>query len=500
MSAAAQPLATKTTVSRQPFPLTDDACRRLLVVQLAARKEREVAASAAAWATQLRTEGPVWQLIGVRVAPALAQWLSTIHTLVGVLNSRPPVDARPRYREWLVPAQQLAAAWPPSDLPAWESLLAASPMRDNLLLRAIVARVLGDGLAAVSVPKAVGAPLLTLLRADLKFAAEVALPPSAAARAEAAEYVFAAEQETGWPALQLVAVELREALAKANQAQERLRMGGTSAAAPPPANPITRDLAVAVGELEKLLALGSSGWPILKGEVLRQRLGLRELLVMAKAATRDPWALSDDRLPHWIESLTPPTVTPSADAAPSPADSLSDLPQPAELSPPAADAPAEPHPLSRLIDRLASDSDPRARQFAVRLQPLANLPFVPAAGTGPAPSLAENRKLLACLIYLDELAQQEQGSVAWIASAREVLRGLIDQLGVFVVLDGQLVGKTLIEVAKLVAPIGYVPTRRVPAGNIGKVQQPGYAIRSAGRIGDVICQAKILIARPPTSA
>jgi hypothetical protein len=121
------------------------------------------------------------------------------------------------------------------------------------------------------------------------------------------------------------------------------------------------------------------------------------------------------------------------------------------------------------------------------------------ASTANGFSADDSRKLLACLIFLDELAAHEQNPPGWVPSARAVLRDWVAQCGRFVVLGDQLIGRPLAEVAKLVVAVGHVSTSRVPPGQIGRIRQPGYALKQEGLVADVICPAKVLIARAPAS-
>ena len=138
-----------------------------------------------------------------------------------------------------------------------------------------------------------------------------------------------------------------------------------------------------------------------------------------------------------------------------------------------------------LAAALAADGEPGAATFGRRVGEV-------LAASGHA----RVRLLLGDLIYLDELEAGSGRPSAWVRTGREPLLALARTLAECEVLDEQLVGLPVRQVADLVTSVGIDDQARPgPSHRVTRVERPGYACDFPDGGRQVLATASVRIAR-----
>lgn len=372
-----------------------------------------------------------------RLGPRLAGLIALGRRLGPDAPSGSPRDA------WRRAARQLDAGWRADDPDAWWPALLELTDQGNGLARAVVSGCLADAVDGARCPKAVLAALHRLRGHDGAPYRHLSVPPAPDAPWDD-DYLIP-------PADDAALAPLRTALAP---------LATDADAIAPSLSPEAMERAETVRAWQAQVEAFSAGWPVSRSGLVRILYALRDRgpgLPAAAAAALDA-ALAD-----WGQAAGPPGPAPAPCPDPAPG--------------PSAD------PLPRLIDHLLAAETPAARAFGLRLH---------EAATSEGPQ--RSRKLLGCLIYLDELAEGVGPARAWPRHARELLREAVRCLPDCEVLDRELVGRPILQVTDAAITVGL--DDRAPPGapnTVTRVERPGYAVRLPDGRRQVLVKARVRI-------
>lgn len=145
--------------------------------------------------------------------------------------------------------------------------------------------------------------------------------------------------------------------------------------------------------------------------------------------------------------------------------------------------------LGPIIQRLEQETDFAAQQFAERIRNL-----VPMGGDRFERGVWQ-RRLLHCLMEIDDQLARPGVPPAWLGNVRTALREVLTSGNEYVVLDRQLVRRSIRSQSHLAEAIDYCVSPGTPSHHIIRVIRPGYALRRSDGTLDVVQRAKVLLAQ-----
>ncbi len=213
--------------------------------------------------------------------------------------------------------------------------------------------------------------------------------------------------------------------------------------------------AVVVRSWADLADAYAAGWPVARAE-----LGRALVELSARRSDLPPESIAN-ALTRWGETAVPLSTEPQS-------------------------VPTGPRdPVDEMASRLGTEASSEARSFGQRLL---------EAGTRDDPDRA--RRLVGCLISLDELAEGQGRGWGWLRPVRDRLLEVVRAEGGCEVLDDSLIGQPVRMLADEVIAVGM--DDRSPPGShnrVTKVGRPGYALRLPDGSRQVLAKALVYLGR-----
>ncbi len=446
-----------------------------------------------------------------RVAPALEEGLNRrlecIERLAETIAQDTAASRPQRLTDWLQWAEQLVESRE-SLGGDWETLLESGAEEDNLLLQACVSQSLHEAATAEGAHAGLIAAASVIRQADARRLEGLSLPPAEGRRLDWRRYFHRGQRPNALAA----GKETNEALADLLD-----QVSAESDEAPPTAEgesaprlALDTVFIAAQREFTELWRLADLGWPIETDALVACATLLRERLVLLARRCgphRDDMRQAAERLTPRLDAIVreltgqpcpqlegdapdhaeTAAVETRADQPPRDETPPRDEPATPRDLPPAMVAPWVPQVLA-VVDSLAASPDPEAQEWTWRVQAWLD-PARTCSSSADTP-----RRVLSCLLDLDDRLAQPGRSPPWMTTLQAQLRDALRAEGRYTVLDRQLLGRPIASCSDLADAVGYVDASLMPR-HIARIVQPGYAAISTSGSQEVLRRAKVLLAR-----
>jgi hypothetical protein len=393
--------------------------------------------------------------------------LQCVVGLIQRMGSASEVTGPPMRLQWYTWAVRISQLWPPRESDAWEALFVDLAEEQNRLAIACVSSSLLESVSRLPVADDLLKCVQAIASSDLSWCEDLPVLPSPGKPSQASEYLIGPE----W-------------LATTHERLDELAdtyVGDDSAAA---------SRLFAVQRLQKTVRLLQEGWPVARGEVA---VVIGKLSEELRAWQHSTGRNSEHapRIARFVEHLEEVVDRVADRGGPADADNKRPVERKTAEAEPCETTDASK--IKRELERLESCTDSQlAREIGSRLGSLLELL---SGDDGRASRSLYNRKLLSCLIFIDDTIAKPGRPTQWLIECRDELRMLLLKNAEYRILDSELLGRSIRSCMDLAEAVGFRAGTEMPSHCIVAVKQAGYAVQSEDGSAEVVRRAKVLLAQ-----